>query len=162
MLDPVEVEIPPGIDDGDRIRIPGRGEAGSLGGPPGDLYVEVRVEEHEYLEREGSDLKTVVEVSMVEAALGTVVEVPTLDGTERLSVPAGSQPGQVFRLRGKGMPRLHSRGRGDLYLVLDVQVPRDLTPEQRRLLEEFQRLESCKKREQGWKERLRKVMRPQS
>ncbi|WP_287152878.1 molecular chaperone DnaJ [Candidatus Solincola tengchongensis] len=160
-LDPVEVEIPAGIDDGDRIRVPGRGEAGYMGGPPGDLYVEVRVSEHEFLERDGHDLRAVVELSMAEAALGTVVEVPTLEGTERLTIPAGSQPGQVFRLPGKGMPRLHSRGKGDLYLVLDVQVPRDLTAEQRRLLEEFQRLEAEKRRGQGWRERLRKAMRPQ-
>jgi len=159
-VDPVEVEIPPGIDDGDRIRVPGKGEAGYMGGPPGDLYVEVRLAEHEFLEREGNDLRAVVELGMAEAALGTVVEVPTLDGTERLTIPAGSQPGQIFRLPGKGMPRLRSRGRGDLYLVLDVKVPRDLTPEQRRLLEEFQRLESERSGGKGWRERLRKAMGP--
>ncbi len=159
-VEPVEVDIPAGIDDGDRIRVPGKGEAGYLGGPPGDLYVEVRVREHEFLEREGEDLRAVVELSMAEAALGTELEVPTLEGTEKLVVPPGSQPGQVFRLPGRGMPRLRSRGRGDLYLVLDVQVPRDLTPEQRRLLEEFQKLESEKRRGQGWRERLRRVMRP--
>lgn len=160
-MDPVEVEIPAGIDDGDRIRVPEKGEAGFLGGPPGDLYVEVHVAEHEFLQREGNDLRAVVELGMAEAALGTVVEVPTLDGTEKLTIPAGSQPGQVFRLPGKGMPRLRSRGRGDLYLVLDVQVPHDLTAEQRRLLGEFQRLESEKRKGQGWRERLRKAMRPQ-
>ncbi len=156
----VEVDIPPGIEDGDRLRLPGKGEAGALGGPPGDLYVEVRVAEHEYFQREGEDLRAMVEVSMVEAALGTEVEIPTLNGTERLTIPAGSQPGQVFRLRGKGMPRLNSRGKGDLYLVLDVQVPDDLTAEQRRLLEEFQRLEAHKNRERGWMARLKKAVRP--
>ncbi|MGQ9475900.1 MAG: molecular chaperone DnaJ [Actinomycetota bacterium] len=159
VVDTVEVHIPAGIEDGDRLRVTGRGEAGYMGGPPGDLYVEVRVAEHDFLEREGSDLRAVVELSMAEAALGTEVEVPTLDGAERVTIPAGSQPGHVFRLPGKGMPRIRARGRGDLYLVLDVQVPRDLTPEQRRLLEEFQRLEAEKRREQGWRERLRKAMR---
>lgn len=156
----VEVEIPPGIQDGDRLRFPGKGEAGMFGGPPGDLYVEVRVAEHEYFHREGDDLRAVVEIGMVEAALGTEVEIPTLNGTEKLTIPAGSQPGQVIRLRGKGMPSLHSRGTGDLYLVLDVRVPSALTAEQRRLLEEFQRLEARKNRERGWRARLKKGVRP--
>lgn len=158
--DRVEVSIPAGIDDGDRIRVNGRGEAGNLGGPSGDLYVEVRVREHEIFTRRGEDLHAVVAVGMAEAALGTEVVIPTLNGDEKLHVPPGSQPGEVFRLRGKGMPGVRSRSVGDLYLTLDVQVPRKLTPEQRRLLEDFSRLEAEKKEAPGLFERLRKAMRP--
>lgn len=161
VLDAVEVHLPPGVEDGDRIRVAGRGEPGVMGGPPGDLYVEVRVREDENFERVGSDLRATVAVSMVEAALGTDVVIPTLNGNESLHIPPGSQPGQVFRLRGKGMPRLHSRGHGDLYLILEVSVPRDLTAEQRDLLREFQRLENGKRGQQGFMERLRKAMKPQ-
>lgn len=162
VLDPVEVHVPPGVEDGDRIRIAARGEPGTLGGPPGDLYVEIRVKEHDTFERAGSDLRAVVTVSMVEAALGTDVVIPTFDGEENLHIPPGSQPGQVFRLRGKGMPKLHSRGSGDLYLVLEVDVPRDLTAQQRELLREFQRLENEKRAPRGFVQRLRKAMRTQS
>ncbi len=161
VMDPVEVHVPPGVEDGDRIRVAGRGESGTLGGPPGDLYVEIRVKEHECFERVGSDLRASVNVSIVEAALGTDVVIPTLNGNESLHIPPGSQPGQVFRLKGKGMPRMHSRGHGDLYLVLDVDVPRNLTAEQRNLLKEFQRLENDKGGQRGYMERLRKAMRPQ-
>jgi len=160
VTDRVEVDIPAGVEDGDRIRIAGRGEAGSMGGPPGDLYVEVRVAEDEVFEREGNDLRAVVTVDMVEAALGTVVEIPTLNGRETLHIPPGSQPGQVFRLRGKGMPSLHRRGYGDLYLVLEVEIPKRLSAEQRRLLEEFQKLGSGARGGSGLAERLRKAMRP--
>ncbi len=139
ILDLVEVMIPAGVDDGDRIRVSGKGEAGQLGGPPGDLLVEVRTREHHAFTRHGRDLHAVVSVDMVEAALGAELEIPTLDGKERLQVPAGSQPGDVFKLRGKGMPEVHSRGRGDLYLSLEVRIPERLTAEQKRLLREFQR-----------------------
>ncbi len=122
----------------------------------------MRVEEHESFEREGSDLRASVTVSMVEAALGTDLVIPTLNGNESLRIPPGSQPGQVFRLKGKGMPRLHERGHGDLYLVLDVRVPEDITSEQRDLLLEFQRLETAKRDSQGLVERLKKAMRPRS
>lgn len=162
VLDPVEVHVPPGVEDGDRIRIAGRGEPGTLGGPPGDLYVEIRVGEHETFERIGSDLRAAVTVSMVEAALGTDVVIPTFDGDEKLHIPPGSQPGQVFKLRGRGMPKLHSRGYGDLYLVLEVNIPRDLTERQRELLQEFQGLENEKRGMRGFVQRLRKAMRTQS
>ena len=155
----IKVKIPAGIDDGDRIRVSGRGEAGHLGGPPGDLFVEVRTREHRAFSRDGRDLHAVVSVDMVEAALGTEVDIPTLDGGERLHVPAGSQPGDVFRLRGRGMPDVRSRGRGDLYLTLEVRVPEKLSPEQKRLLREFQRLREQEGNAPGMMERLRKAMR---
>lgn len=160
IVDGFEVDIPAGIEDGDRIRMTGRGEAGSRGGGSGDLYIEVRIREHETFTRRGNDLHAVVGVDMAEAALGTELMIPTLNGEESLRIPAGSQPGEVFRLRGKGMPRLHSRAVGDLYLTLEVNIPRKLNAEQKRLLQDYQRLEAGKKGAPALVERLRKAMRP--
>jgi len=160
ILDRLEVNIPAGIQSGDRIRVNGKGEAGRTGGAAGDLYVEVHVAEHESYLRNGDDLLAAVQVSMAEAALGTDIEVPTLDGREKLKIPPGSQPGEVFKLRGKGMPRLRSRGRGDIYLTLEVLVPRKLTSEQKKLLKEYRNTEESKKKAPGLDERLRKAMRP--
>ena len=123
IIDKVQVNIPAGVDDGDRVRLPGRGEAGHMGGAAGDLYVEVRVAEHETFTRRGSDLHAVISVEISEAALGTEIEVTTLNGEERLQIPAGSQPGDVFRLRGKGMPSVRSQRKGDIYLTLEVFLP---------------------------------------
>ncbi|MBN2026264.1 MAG: molecular chaperone DnaJ [Actinobacteria bacterium] len=159
IIDELEVSIPAGVDDGDRMRITGRGEAGHRGGAQGDLYVEVRVSEHDTFSRHGSDLHALVSVDISEAALGTDIEIPTLNGEERLHIPAGSQPGDVFKLRGKGMPEVHARSKGDLFLTLEVKVPRKLNAEQKRLLKEYQRIESQKKDAPGMIERLRKAMR---
>ena len=131
----VEVDVPPGISDGQRIRIAGRGHAGERGGPAGDLYVVVRVREDERFLRDAEDLITVVDVAAPLAALGTTIEVPTLDGPVPVEVPAGTQPGETILLRGRGMPPL-GRGRtGDLRVVVNVCIPRRLTSEQRDLLE---------------------------
>jgi molecular chaperone DnaJ len=160
IMDKLEINIPAGVDDGDRIRISGKGEAGAMGGPPGDLFVEVRVKDHEVFTRRGSDLHALVIASMAEAALGADIDIATLDGGEKLHIPPGSQPGEVFRLRGRGMPRVSSRAVGDLYLTLKVNIPRKLTAEQKRLLGEYQRIEAQKKETPGFMERLRKAMRP--
>ena len=133
----LSVDIPPGIADDQRIRLSGRGHAGERGGPPGDLYVLVRVREDERFLRDGSDLVSVVDVPAPAAALGTSVTVPTLDGVEELEVPAGTQPGTVVTLRGKGLPTLGRGRRGDQRVVLNVVIPRNLTPRQRELLEEL-------------------------
>jgi molecular chaperone DnaJ len=162
IVDRLDVEIPAGVDDGDRMRVSGKGEAGSMGGPPGDLYVEIRVQEHDDFTRRGTELHTAVAVDISEAALGTELDIPTLNGEERLVIPPGSQPGDTFRLRGKGMPRVHSHALGDLYITLEVQVPRKLNAEQKRLLKEFQRIEEQKKDARGFARRLRKAMRPGS
>jgi molecular chaperone DnaJ len=131
----VEVDVPPGISDGQRIRIGGRGHAGERGGPAGDLYVVVRVREDERFLRDAEDLITVVDVAAPLAALGTTIDVPTLDGPVPVEVPAGTQPGETILLRGRGMPPL-SRGRtGDLRVVINVAIPRRLTGEQRELFE---------------------------
>jgi molecular chaperone DnaJ len=131
----LSVDIPPGISDGQRIRLTGRGHAGERGGPAGDLYVVVRVREDERFLRDGDDLITVVDVPAPLAALGTTVDVPTLDGDEPLEIPAGTQPGETIVMRGAGLPPL-SRGRkGDLKVVVNVTIPKRLNREQRELLE---------------------------
>ena len=133
----VAVEIPPGIADGQRIRLTRRGHAGQNGGPAGDLYVVVRVREDERFLRDGEDLITVIDVPSPLAALGTTVEVPTFDGPVLVEIPAGTQPGEQILLRGRGLPPL-SRGRtGDIRVVVNVSTPRRLTREQRDLLERF-------------------------
>jgi molecular chaperone DnaJ len=133
----VEVEVPAGIADGQRIRVNGRGHAGERGGPPGDLYVVVRVSEDERFLRDGSDLVTVVDVPAPAAALGTTVSVPTLDGDEEIEVPAGTQPGTVVTLRERGMPTIGRGRRGDQQVVLNVVIPRNLSARQSELLEEL-------------------------
>jgi molecular chaperone DnaJ len=133
----LQVDVPPGIADEQRIRLSGRGHAGERGGPPGDLYVLVRVAEDERFLRDGSDLVTVVDVPAPAAALGTTVSVPTLDGDEEIEVPSGTQPGTVLTLRGRGMPTLGRGRRGDQQVVLNVVIPRNLSPRQSELLEEL-------------------------
>ena len=136
----LEVEIPAGIHDGQRIRISGEGHAGALGGRSGDVYVLVRVKPDERFVREGNDLFSQVDLTVVQAALGATVAVQTLDGEAELSFEPGVQPGEVRVLRGRGMPVLQGFGRGDHRVLVNVTVPRRLTDEQRRLLEEFERL----------------------
>jgi molecular chaperone DnaJ len=133
----LRIDIPPGIDDGQRIRLTGRGHAGERGGPAGDLYVVVRISEDARFLRDGEDLITVVDVPAPLAALGTKVPVPTLDGDVDLEIPAGTQPGEVMTIRGSGMPPLHRGRQGDLRVVVNVTIPRKLTKDQRRLLEEL-------------------------
>jgi molecular chaperone DnaJ len=136
----LSVDIPAGISDGQRIRLSGQGEAGVHGGPPGDLYVEVAVAPHPLFEREGNDIIYRQDLTMVQAALGTTVAVPTLDGEEEVAFPPGTQPAEVKVLRGRGVPRLNRAGRGDMHVVVNVMIPRDLTDEQKELLRE---LEEC-------------------
>ncbi len=133
----LSVKVPPGVDTGDRIRLSGEGEAGQAGGPPGDLYVEIRVLPHKVFEREGADLSCRVPLAFTTAALGGEVKVPTLGGEVNLKVPAGTQSGKVFRLRGKGVKQVRGGGPGDLYCRVDVETPTDLTSEQKALLEQF-------------------------
>jgi molecular chaperone DnaJ len=131
----VAVDVPAGIDDGQRIRISGRGHAGERGGPAGDLYVQIRVREDPRFVRDEDDLVTVVDVAAPLAALGTTVEVPTIEGSTELEIPAGIQPNETLVIRGKGMPALRGRRHGDLRVVVNVVVPRHLKREQRELLE---------------------------
>ena len=139
----LSVNVPPGVEDGTRIRLAGEGEAGMRGAPSGDLYIFLGVKPHAFYSRDGADLFCRVPISMVAAALGTEVKVPTLDGKEAaIKVPEGTQSGKQFRLRGKGMPVLRSKDTGDLYVQAVVETPQNLTRRQRELLEEFEKASS--------------------
>jgi molecular chaperone DnaJ len=139
----LEVKIPAGIDDGMRIRSTGNGEPGTNGGPPGDLYIEIRLKKHEIFERDGDDLHCVVPVSVTTAALGGEIEVPTLKGAAAIDIPDGTQSGKQFRLRGKGVKGVRSTYPGDLYVHVRVETPVKLTEHQRKLIKELD--ESLKK-----------------
>jgi len=131
------VDIPAGIEHGQRIRLSGRGDAGLRGGPEGDVYVLARVLADPRFERHGQDLLTHLDVPFTDAALGTTVATPTLDGEQQLTLEPGTQPGTVVRLRGHGVPSIRSRRRGDLHVLVNVLVPRNLSDEQKELLERF-------------------------
>ena len=133
----INVRIPPGVDDGTRLRLTGEGEAGISGGPPGDLYVVIAVRTHELFEREGPNLHCQVPVTMVQAALGAEIDVPTLEGKVKLKIAEGTQSGKVMRLRGKGLPTLRTTTRGDQLLHIFVETPTRMTKPQRELLERF-------------------------
>jgi molecular chaperone DnaJ len=133
----LSVKVPAGVDDGDRIRLSGEGEAGRNGGPPGDLYVEVRVNPHKIFVRDGADLSCEVPISFSTAALGGEVELPTLEGNVSLKVPAGTQSGKVFRLRSKGVTTVRDPRKGDLFARVAVETPVNLTNEQKELLKKF-------------------------
>jgi molecular chaperone DnaJ len=133
----ITVRIPAGVDDGTRLRLAGEGEAGISGGPPGDLYVAISIKPHEFFERDGPDIHCQVPVTMVQAALGAEIDVPTLEGKVKVSVPEGTQSGKVLRLRGKGLPTLRSSAPGDQLLHLLVETPTRLSKSQRELLEQF-------------------------
>lgn len=135
----LKVNIPAGVEDGTRIRLTGEGEAGARGGPAGDLYVFLSVRRHQLFEREGADIHCRVPISMVQATLGSNIEVPTLDGKmARVNIPAGAQGGHQFRLRGKGMPIMRSSQHGDMYIEINVETPTNLTAKQKELLKEFE------------------------
>ncbi len=133
----VDIKIPAGIEDGSRLRVSGEGEAGIRGGPPGDLYVIVRVKPHKKFKRQGNDLILEVPISISQAALGVEMEVPTLAGTAELRIPEGTQHGATFRLKGHGMPQLRGSGKGDLRVKVQVKVPKRLNPRQKELLAEL-------------------------
>src|SRR5688572_26126834 len=133
----ITVKIPPGIATGQQLRLQGEGESGAAGGPPGHLYVVVHVQEHEFFRRDGNNLYCEIPVNFTTLALGGEIQVPTLDEPETVKVPDGTQTGTTFRLRGKGMPDVNGRGRGDLFATVQVQTPRKLTREQKQLLDQL-------------------------
>jgi len=134
----INVKIPPGVDSGQHLKLRGQGEASpDPGGQVGDLYVFINVKPHPRFTRSDSDLLLDVPLSITQAALGSDLEVPTLNGKARIKVPAGTQTGSIFRLKGKGMPRLHSSGTGDLHVRTNIRTPSSLTPKQKQLLEEL-------------------------
>jgi molecular chaperone DnaJ len=133
----LSVKVPPGVDNGDRIRLAGEGESGEQGGPPGDLYVEVNVREHPIFVRDGANLFCEVPVSFVTATLGGELEVPTLDGRVNLKVPSGTQTDKLFRVRGKGIKPVRGGGPGDLICKIAVETPVNLNAKQKTLLRDF-------------------------
>jgi molecular chaperone DnaJ len=157
----LEVDIPAGIHDAQRIRLSGEGHVGAVGGRSGDVYVEVRIRPDERFVREGNDVYCTVGLTLPQAALGASVRVPTLDGETTLEFEAGTQAGEVRVLRGRGFPVLQGFGRGDQRVLVNVLVPRQLTDEQRRLLEEFERLSSdaTYQSEEGFFDKLKSAFR---
>lgn len=132
----ISVNIPAGVDDGSQLRVSGEGEAGFNGGPPGDLYIVLRVKSHEFFDRQGDDIYCEVPINFAQAALGDEIEVPTLEGKVKLKVPAGTQTGTFFRLKDQGVPRLRRSGRGDQHVRVNIVTPKKLTERQKELLRE--------------------------
>ena len=135
----LSVKVPAGVDEGDQIRLAGEGEAGENGGPPGDLYVQVRLKPHALFKRQQDDLYCEMPVSFATSVLGGELEVPTLDGRASIKVPAGTQSEKLFRLRGKGVRNVRSGQTGDLYCRISVETPVNLTAKQKELLQEFEK-----------------------
>lgn len=153
----VKVSIPPGVNNGSRLRISGEGEPGEPGAPYGDLYIFVFVKEHEYFQRDDDDLYLEVPISFAQATFGDTVEVPTITGRADLKVPSGIQPGTMLRMKGKGMPHLQSSGSGDQYVKITVEVPKSLNKKQKDLLKDFEKSFKEKKPAERLFEKIRKA-----
>jgi molecular chaperone DnaJ len=154
----LKVNIPAGVEDGTRIRLTGEGEAGTRGGPAGDLYVFLSVRRHQFFEREGADVHCKVPISMVQATLGAGIEVPTLDGkAARINIPSGAQSGHQFRLRAKGMPIVRSTQRGDMYIEITVETPTNLTSKQKELLKEFEKAGKTSPESEGFFSKVKEM-----
>lgn len=153
----IKVKIPAGIDDGQTISLHGEGNGGTLGGPAGDLYVTVSVKEHKMFQREGQDILLEMPISFAQAALGASITVPTVDGKVEYEIPEGTQTGTVFRLRGKGVPSINGRGRGDQYVKVNVEIPKDLNHEQKELLRKFEEStgDSCYAQRKGFFKKMK-------
>jgi molecular chaperone DnaJ len=153
----IEIKIPAGVDTGSRLRVTGEGEAGVNGGPAGDLYIVLHVKEHKDFERQGADLYSAVPITFAQAALGAELTVKTLDGEEQLKVPAGTQTGTVFRIKGHGMPNLGGRGKGDLFVAVTLVTPKSLTKEQRKLLEQLAEVETTDFADESFMDKVRNI-----
>lgn len=153
----LEIKIPAGVETGSRIRLNGQGEAGMNGGPTGDLYVVIHVAENEDFERHGSNLYSAVPITFTQAALGAKVVVKTLEGTQELDIPSGTQNGTIIPLKGHGMPILGGKGKGDLFVSVAVIVPTSLTREQRKLLEQLAEVESKDLQDEGLLDKVRNI-----
>ncbi|HEY8185973.1 MAG TPA: molecular chaperone DnaJ [Pyrinomonadaceae bacterium] len=153
----MEVKIPAGVETGSRLRVQGEGESGTHGGPSGDLYVVIHLAEHERFERQGSNLYASQPLTFAQAALGADVFVNTIDGEEKIKIPTGTQTGTVFRIKGKGMPVLGGRGRGDLFVSVTVITPTSLTREQRKLLEQLAVVENKDLEDKGLVDKVRDI-----
>ena len=153
----LELKIPAGVETGSRLRVTGEGEAGAQGGPAGDLYVVIHVKEHETFERQGANLYSAAPITFAQAALGAEIKVPTLDGEEDLKIPAGTQTGTVFRLKSQGMPALGGRGNGDLFVASTIITPKNLTKEQRKLLEQLAEVEDVDFQDESFMDKVRNI-----
>jgi len=153
----MEVKIPAGVETGSRLRVQGEGEAGTQGGPSGDLYVVIRLAEHERFERQGSNLYASLPLTFGQAALGADVFVATIEGEEKIKIPSGTQTGTIFRIKGKGMPVVGGRGRGDLFVSVSVVTPTSLTREQRKLLEQLAMVENKDLEDKGLVDKVRDI-----
>ncbi|MBS1795244.1 MAG: molecular chaperone DnaJ [Acidobacteria bacterium] len=153
----LEIKIPAGVETGSRLRVNGEGEAGTNGGQTGDLYVVLHVADHETFERQGANLYSAVPVTFAQAALGAEIEVKTLDGEEKLTIPAGTQTGTVFRIRNEGMPILGGRGKGDLFVAATLVTPKSLSKEQRKLFEQLAEIEDTQFHDQSFMDKVRNI-----
>lgn len=153
----IEIDIPAGIDNGQTMQLGGKGEPGERGGPNGDLLVTVRVKPHQMFKRDGFNVYIDLPISFTDAALGATVKVPTLDGLVEYDIPEGTQPGSVFRLRGKGIPYIRGKNRGDEFVTLDVEIPKSLSSKQKELLREFEKLSEGKnyKKKNGFIDKMK-------
>ena len=136
----IKVKIPPGVDTGSKLRIRGEGEEGERGGPPGDLYVVLSVEPHDFFSRDGDDIICQIPISFPQAALGAEIKIPSLNGNKKLSIPKGTESGDIFRIKGEGFPKIRGHGRGDMVIQAIVKTPKTLTKRQEEILREFEGL----------------------
>lgn len=150
------VKVPAGVDSGSRLRMSGEGEPGAHGGPPGDLYIIIDLKEHPVFVRRGNDIYCAMSITFPQAVLGAEIEVPTLEETANLKIPPGTQSGKAFHMRGKGIPRLGGHGKGDEVVVVNIEVPKHITPRQRELLEEFAQING-EKASRTFKEKLKDI-----
>lgn len=148
----IQIRIPPGVDTGSKLRIRAEGEEGERGGPPGDLFVFIYVESHDFFSREGDDITCQIPISFVQAALGSEIEIPTLDGKRKLTIHKGTESGEIFRIKGEGFPKLRGYGRGDQLVQVILRTPKNLTKRQEEILKEFEELSKNVDRGEGWKD----------
>jgi molecular chaperone DnaJ len=153
----LEIKIPAGVETGSRLRVTGEGEGGVNGGPAGDLFVVLHVKEHEMFERQGANLYSAAPITFAQAALGTEIQIKTLDGEEELKIPAGTQTGSVFRIKSQGMPALGGRGKGDLFVAVTLITPKTLTKEQRKLLEQLADIEDTDFQDESFIDKVRNI-----
>lgn len=156
----IEIDIPAGIDNGQTMQLGGKGEPGERGGPPGDLLITIRIKPHDMFKRDGYNVYIDLPVTFVDAAIGATVKVPTLDGVVEYDIPEGTQPGAVFRLRGKGIPYIRGKNRGDQFVTVDVEVPKGLSAKQKELLKEFEALSEGKnyKKQKSFLDKMRDLL----
>lgn len=154
------ISIPGGVDTGTQVRLAGEGQPGVFGGPNGNVFVEIQVKTHKFFRRRGNDIQLDLNINIAQAALGADIEVPTLDGPAQLSIPAGTQPGRIFTLKSKGVPFLRASGRGDQHVVVNVEIPNRLTPEQRQLFEQLARTlgSEVRPQERSFLDKLKEVL----